>query len=149
MTPIGIRVHALLDAARKPGVNVPPRLIKGLEGLALAVDVFVFLRRAATLLQVLHLNADRVQLDPATVDLSALVRSTVERHRPWRTLSAWNSGSRLLTRSSACSQVERVWLYLRERWLSHRVLAAGYEAVLDAAWNALLAEPGRLRSCAP
>lgn len=45
--------------------------------------------------------------------------------------------------------VERVWLYLRERWLSHRVLAGGYEAVLDAAcaaWNALLAEPGRLRS---
>ncbi len=51
MTPIGIRVHALLDAARKPGVNVPPRLIKGLEGLALVVDVFVFLRRAATLLR--------------------------------------------------------------------------------------------------
>ncbi len=45
--------------------------------------------------------------------------------------------------------VERVWLYLRERWLSHRVLAGGYAAVLDAAcaaWNALLAEPGRLRS---
>ncbi|HVG46710.1 MAG TPA: hypothetical protein VM899_01025, partial [Rubellimicrobium sp.] len=45
--------------------------------------------------------------------------------------------------------VERVWLHLRERWLSHRVLAGGYEAVLDAAcavWNALRAEPGRLRT---
>ena len=45
--------------------------------------------------------------------------------------------------------VERVWEYLRDRWLSHRVLAGGYEAVVDAAcaaWNALLAEPGRLRS---
>lgn len=42
--------------------------------------------------------------------------------------------------------VETVWLYLRERWLSHRVLAGGYEAVVDAAWNALRAEPGRLRS---
>jgi hypothetical protein len=45
--------------------------------------------------------------------------------------------------------VEPVWLFLRERWLSHRVLAGGYEAVLDAAcaaWNALTAEPGRLRS---
>ena len=45
--------------------------------------------------------------------------------------------------------VERVWLYLRERWLSHRVLAGGYAAVLDAvraAWNALRAEPGRPRS---
>jgi hypothetical protein len=33
--------------------------------------------------------------------------------------------------------------------LSHRVLAGGYEAVVDAAcaaWNALTAEPGRLRS---
>ena len=80
MTPIGIRVHALLNAAREPGVDVPPRLIEGLEGLALAVDVF--LRRAATLLQVSRLNADRIQLDPATVDLSALVRSTAERHRP-------------------------------------------------------------------
>ena len=45
--------------------------------------------------------------------------------------------------------VERVWEYLRDRRLSHRVLAGGYEAVVDAAcaaWNALLAEPGRLRS---
>ena len=44
--------------------------------------------------------------------------------------------------------MERVWLYLRERWLSHRALA-DYAAVLDAtcaAWNALRAEPGRLRS---
>jgi hypothetical protein len=47
--------------------------------------------------------------------------------------------------------VERVWEYPRDRWLSRRVLAGGYEAVVDAAcaaWNALLAEPGRLRSLA-
>src|SRR4051812_12343590 len=59
--------------------------------------------------------------------------------------------------SPELNPVERVWLYLRERWLSHRVLAgydavlAGYDAVLDAAcaaWNALRAEPGRLRSLA-
>jgi len=45
--------------------------------------------------------------------------------------------------------VERVWEYPRDRCLSHRVRAGGYEAVVDAAcaaWNALLAEPGRLRS---
>ena len=44
--------------------------------------------------------------------------------------------------------VERVWLYLRERFLSHRVLG-GYTALLDAAcraWNALAAEQGRLTS---
>jgi hypothetical protein len=44
--------------------------------------------------------------------------------------------------------IERVWLYLRERFLSHR-LWPGYDDILDAccaAWNALLAEPGRIRS---
>ena len=51
--------------------------------------------------------------------------------------------------SPELNPVEHVWLYLRERWLSHRVLAGGYGAVVDAAcaaWNALRAEPGRLRS---
>ena len=44
--------------------------------------------------------------------------------------------------------VERVWLYLRERFLSHRLLA-DYNAVVEAccrAWNALTAETGRIRS---
>jgi hypothetical protein len=52
-------------------------------------------------------------------------------------------------RSPEPNPVERIWLYLRERWLSHRVLAGGPGAVLDAAcaaWNALRLEPGRLRS---
>ena len=51
--------------------------------------------------------------------------------------------------SPELNPVERVWEYLRDRWLSHRVLAGGYAAVVDAAcaaWNALLAEPGRLPS---
>ena len=51
--------------------------------------------------------------------------------------------------SPELNPVERIWEYLRDRWLSHRVLAGGYDAVVDAAcaaWNALLAEPGRLRS---
>ena len=44
--------------------------------------------------------------------------------------------------------VERVWLDLRERYLSHRLLQ-DYEAVVDAcctAWNKLTAEAGRLPS---
>jgi putative transposase len=44
--------------------------------------------------------------------------------------------------------VERIGLSLRERYLSHRLLA-DYEAVVDAccrAWNALTAEPGRIKS---
>ena len=50
--------------------------------------------------------------------------------------------------SPELNPVERVWLYLRERFLSHRVLD-GYAAGLDAAcraWNALASEPGRLAS---
>ena len=48
--------------------------------------------------------------------------------------------------SPELNPVERVWLYLRERFLSHRVLD-GYDAIVDAccqAWNALT--PERLRS---
>ena len=51
--------------------------------------------------------------------------------------------------SPELNPVERVWEHLRDRWLSHRVLAGGYQAVVDAAcaaWDALLAEPGRLQS---
>ena len=50
--------------------------------------------------------------------------------------------------SPELNPVERVWEYLRYCWRD-RVLAGGYEAVVDAAcaaWNDLLAEPGRLRS---
>jgi transposase len=48
--------------------------------------------------------------------------------------------------SPELNPVERVWLYLRERFLSHRALD-GYTALPDAAcraWNALAAETGRL-----
>ena len=44
--------------------------------------------------------------------------------------------------------MERVWEYLRERFLSHR-LHPDYDAVVDAAcraWNRLTAETGRLLS---
>lgn len=44
--------------------------------------------------------------------------------------------------------VERVWLYLKERFLSHR-LHADYDAIADAAcraWNRLKAETGRIAS---
>src|SRR5512144_2744090 len=53
--------------------------------------------------------------------------------------------------SPALNPVERVWLYLRERFLSHRVLDS-YTAVLDAAcaaWSALAAETGRGSPASP
>ena len=50
--------------------------------------------------------------------------------------------------SPELNPVERVWLHLRERFLSLRVFA-DYRAIVEAccaAWNRLAAEPGRLRS---
>jgi transposase len=50
--------------------------------------------------------------------------------------------------SPELNPVERVWLYLRERFLSLRVFE-DYQAIIDAccaAWNRLVAEPGRIRS---
>jgi hypothetical protein len=46
------------------------------------------------------------------------------------------------------STVERIWEYLKERYLSHR-LHDDYDAIVDAAscaWNKLTAEAGRLTS---
>ena len=50
--------------------------------------------------------------------------------------------------SPELNPVERVWLHLKERFLSHRLLA-DYDAIADAAciaWNRLCAEVGRITS---
>lgn len=50
--------------------------------------------------------------------------------------------------SPECNPVERIWLYLREKFLSLQVFpdqAAIVDACCDA-WNALVAEAGRIRS---
>ena len=50
--------------------------------------------------------------------------------------------------SPELNPVERVWLYLKERFLSHRLLD-DYEAIAAAActaWNRLIAEAGRIKS---
>jgi transposase len=50
--------------------------------------------------------------------------------------------------SPELNPVERLWLYLRERYLSIRILD-DTEAIIDAcceAWNQLIAEPGRIQS---
>ena len=50
--------------------------------------------------------------------------------------------------SPELNTIERLWLYLKERFLSHR-LWPNYSHILDAccrAWNSLAAEPGRIRS---
>jgi transposase len=50
--------------------------------------------------------------------------------------------------SPELNPVERVWLYLKERFLSHRLLE-DYTAIVEAAcraWNRLTAEAGRITS---
>jgi hypothetical protein len=50
--------------------------------------------------------------------------------------------------SPELNPVERIWLYLRERYLSHRMLD-DYDAILEAAcraWNRLRNETGRLQT---
>jgi hypothetical protein len=50
--------------------------------------------------------------------------------------------------SPELNAIERRWLYLKERFLSHRLLPA-YDDILDAccrAWNTARAETGRIRS---
>ena len=54
----------------------------------------------------------------------------------------------LPSKSPELNPMANVWQYMRERWLSHRVLPDD-KAILDAAcdaWNRLVAEPGRLQS---
>ena len=51
-------------------------------------------------------------------------------------------------RSPELNSPERVWLYLKERFLSHRILD-DYDAIVEAAcaaWNRMAAEPRRLAS---
>jgi transposase len=50
--------------------------------------------------------------------------------------------------SPELNPVERVWLYLKERFLSHRLLD-DYDAIVTAAckaWNRLEAEAGRIKT---
>ena len=50
--------------------------------------------------------------------------------------------------SPELNPVERVWLYLKERFLSHRLLD-DYDAIVDAAcaaWKNLINEAGRIKS---
>ena len=51
-------------------------------------------------------------------------------------------------RSPELNPVERLWLYLKERFLSHRLLE-DYDAIVDAAcdaWKRIIGEPGRIAS---
>jgi transposase len=121
-----------LFAACRPGTD---------QAFALALP------EAATTAMSLFLAAFAEQLAPGTH--AALLLDQAGWHGARRLVVPANVT--LLPRpaySPELNPVERVWLRLRERFLSHRVLES-YEAVLDAACrarNALAAETGRLAS---
>ena len=51
-------------------------------------------------------------------------------------------------RAPELNPVERVWLFLKQKFLSHRLLD-DYDAIVDAAaaaWNRMVSKPGRLAS---
>ena len=50
--------------------------------------------------------------------------------------------------SPELTPIERVWLHLKERFRSHRLLD-DYDAIADAACNRVLAEVGRIKSLCP
>lgn len=74
MTPIAGQVQLLLAAARRGGA--PPRLVSGLERLEVSVRRYV--RRATTLLDISRASSGQLRLEPAAVDVSALVRETAQ-----------------------------------------------------------------------
>lgn len=76
MTPIAGQVQLVLAAARRTGAA--PAVLAGLERLELAVRHYV--RRATTLLDVSRATSGQLRLEPAPLDLSALVRETAEGH---------------------------------------------------------------------
>ena len=70
-------------------------------------------------------------------------RSPTQDRHSRRSGRAWAGAA-----ATALTAIERVWLYLRERCLCHRLWPA-HDDILDAcciAWNALLTETGRIRS---
>jgi transposase len=51
----------------------------------------------------------------------------------------------LPSRAPELNPVENVWQYLRQNWLSNTVFE-DYDAIIDAAWRKLTAEPQRIKS---
>jgi len=89
MTPIAAWVELLITQARRQSSHVPPGILSGLERLGYLVNAYI--RRATTLLDVSRISTGNLQLTPAEIDLSSLVRETVSAMIP----AAETAGSRL------------------------------------------------------
>jgi signal transduction histidine kinase len=89
MTPIRGRIELLQVRARRTPEAVPKWVVQGLERLEKLVDAYI--RRATILLDVSRINSDNLFLQPAELDLSALVRQIVMGVTP----AAERAGSRI------------------------------------------------------
>lgn len=78
MTPMVGQVQRLLKIAQRDGA--PPAIATGLEQLEKIVQHYV--KRATTLLEISRISAGRLQLEPETFDMSALIERCVGHYRP-------------------------------------------------------------------
>jgi two-component system, OmpR family, sensor kinase len=89
MTPMLGYVEHILSVARRPENNCPATIIVALERLANQITEYI--RRATTLLDVSRITAGKLRAELSVVDLSAMMRRAVHRHRA----GAERSGCRL------------------------------------------------------
>ncbi|MBV9198179.1 MAG: HAMP domain-containing histidine kinase [Alphaproteobacteria bacterium] len=80
MTPILGRVELLLARARRSRDGAPKWITRELERLESLLDAYI--RRATILLDMSRINSDELSLQPAEVDLSALVGQAVSSMAP-------------------------------------------------------------------
>src|SRR4051812_43038881 len=79
MQPILSTAELALMAARKAASTCPPRVVQMLERMQYLVENYI--ARATRLLDVTRMETGNLRLEPAAVDLSALVSAVVEKYR--------------------------------------------------------------------
>jgi len=89
MTPILGYVEHILSVGRRPESGCPEGIIVALERLVGLIDEYI--KRATTLLDISRITAGKLRAELSMVDLSAMMRQAVHRHRA----GAERSGCRL------------------------------------------------------
>src|SRR5271157_5407093 len=80
MTPILGYVEHVLLVGRRPESECPEGIIAALERLAGLITEYI--KRATTLLDISRITAGKLRAELSVVDLSAMMRQAVRRHRP-------------------------------------------------------------------
>jgi two-component system OmpR family sensor kinase len=80
MTPILGYVEHMLSISRRPECECPEAIIVALDRLADLIAEYI--KRATTLLDISRITAGKLRAELSPVDLSAMMRQAVHRHRP-------------------------------------------------------------------